>query len=98
MTGKEMWVRCGDCEHRWIAVHLPMTIEKVTAVMKRLICPQCAKAGKIYVCEAATQATHVSVGSGGGPGRISIKPGGGSIRGHITIPAGGPKGWAGEAK
>ena len=51
MTGKEMWVLCGDCEHRWIAAHLPMTIEKVAAIMKRLICPRCAKAGKIYICE-----------------------------------------------
>jgi hypothetical protein len=51
MTSKEMWVRCGDCEHRWIAVHLPMTIEKVSVIMRRLICPKCAKAGKIYICE-----------------------------------------------
>ena len=96
MTSKEMWVLCGDCEHRWIAVHLPMTIEKVSVIMRRLICPKCAKTNKIYMCEAATQDTHVSVGSGGGSGRI--KTGGGSIRGHITLPAGGPKGWAGENK
>ena len=97
MTESFMWVRCGDCEHRWIAVHLPMTIEKVAAIMKRLICPKCAKAGKIYMCEAATQDTHLSVGSGGGPGRV-VLTGGGSTRGHVTIPAGGSEGWAGEAK
>ena len=45
--------------------------------------------------EGLTHSTY-SIGSGGGSGRV--KTGGGSIRGHITIPAGGAKGWAGEAK
>ena len=96
MSESFIWVRCGDCEHRWIAVHLPMTIEKAATIMKRLICPKCAETGKIYMCEPETHVTHVSVGSGGGSGRV--KTGGGSIRGHITIPAGGPEGWVGEAK
>jgi hypothetical protein len=51
MSENVIWVRCGDCEHRWIAVHLPMTIEKAATVMKRLICPKCAETGKIYMCE-----------------------------------------------
>ena len=96
MTSNEMWVLCGDCEHKWVAVHLPMTIEKVSVIMRRLICPKCAKTNKSYICEPETHATHVSVGSGGGSGRIQT--GGETIRGHITIPAGGPEGWAGEAK
>ena len=94
MTNKEMWVLCGDCEHKWVAAHLPMTIEKVSVIMRRLICPKCAKTNKIYMCEPETHVTHVSVGSGGGPGRVVL----GYTRGHITIPAGGPKGWAGEVK
>ena len=96
MTSKEMWVLCGDCEHKWVAVHLPMTIGKVSVIMRRLICPKCAKTNKIYMCEPETHVTHVSVGSGGGSGRVAT--GGESIRGHITLPAGGPEGWAGEVK
>ena len=96
MTSKEMWVRCGKCEHKWLAAYLPMELEKVARIMRRLSCPKCAEIRKIHMCEPETHVTHVSVGSGGGSGRI--KTGGGSVRGHITIPAGGPEGWAGETK
>ena len=51
MSESFIWVRCGDCEHRWIAVHLPMTVEKAAAIVERLICPKCAETGKIYMCE-----------------------------------------------
>lgn len=51
MIDNAMWVLCGDCEHKWIAVHLPMTVEKFVAIMKQLICPNCAKTDKIYICE-----------------------------------------------
>jgi ribosomal protein S27E len=51
MSESFIWVRCGDCEHKWVAVHLPMTIEKVSVIMRRLICPKCAKTNKIYMCE-----------------------------------------------
>ena len=96
MTSKEMWVRCGKCEHSWLAAYLPMELEKVARIMRRLACPMCAEIRKIHMCEPETHVTHVSVGSGGGSGRV--KPGGESIRGHVTIPAGGPEGWVGEVK
>lgn len=50
-TTKEMWVICGECEHKWIAVYLPMTIDKVGRIMRRLICAKCAGTKKIYMCE-----------------------------------------------
>lgn len=50
---KAMWVECAECQHKWAAVYLPMEMSKVTRVMDRLICPNCAEGTqKIYICEA----------------------------------------------
>lgn len=49
----ELWVRCGNCNHRWVALHLPMEFKKSSEIIKRLICPKCATTSKsIFVCAA----------------------------------------------
>lgn len=55
MTDKPsaMWVECHQCDHKWVAVHLPMEMSNVVRVMERLICPNCAEGiSRIYICDA----------------------------------------------
>ena len=46
----EFWVHCGECKHEWIGAHLPMTVDKFSAVAKRAICPKCAATGRKIIC------------------------------------------------
>jgi ribosomal protein S27E len=48
---KEIWAECGDCEHKWAAVYLPMKAEKLAEIIKRMTCPKCGNTGKIFICE-----------------------------------------------
>lgn len=34
--------RCGDCNHVWPVLHLPMDAEKACRLMAAAICPKCA--------------------------------------------------------
>lgn len=40
------WVKCGDCQHRWIAVWLPMELSRVGKLLKGLACPKCGAGSK----------------------------------------------------
>jgi len=51
-NSKEIWAECGDCEHKWAAVYLPMKAEKMAEIIKRTTCPKCGNSGKIFMCEA----------------------------------------------
>ena len=43
-------VRCQQCRHVWTAVYLPMSLVKVSKVLRGLYCPNCGEsAGGIYV-------------------------------------------------
>ena len=55
MTNKtnEMWVECGECHHKWIAVYLPMELGKAARIMQHIRCLKCAEgSANIYLCEA----------------------------------------------
>ena len=48
-----IWVYCRSCQHKWIAVHLPMELNRSLKIMNRLICPKCAAdLNDIFVCDA----------------------------------------------
>jgi hypothetical protein len=41
-TPKEPFrVRCGKCEHKWIAAYTPMVMETMGELLKSLRCPMC---------------------------------------------------------
>lgn len=40
--GTPMWLRCGACQHVWVAAWLPMELGKVGRLLKRTHCPACA--------------------------------------------------------
>jgi len=79
-----MWVECNQCEHRWVAVHLPMEMDKVIRVMGHLICPNCAEGiSKIYICNAPEPSTKTVYSIGGGGGTGCLGNGGWSAPGEI---------------
>lgn len=48
----EMWVRCGGCDHQWVALYMPMEMAKAGKIMERLICPKCAQdTDGIFMCK-----------------------------------------------
>ncbi len=58
-ASSEIRGRCGDCDHRWVVVHLPMDIVKAAKVMARVCCPNCGNTGKnIFVDMPAAGASH----------------------------------------
>lgn len=44
---KPQWVKCGACSHHWIAMYMPMEVEKAALLMKRATCPMCGEAKRI---------------------------------------------------
>lgn len=46
-------VRCGACEHQWVALYTPMPLFKSARVLGSLHCPRCGQdASKIFCWEA----------------------------------------------
>jgi Zn finger protein HypA/HybF involved in hydrogenase expression len=43
---KPMTVRCGSCQHEWVAMYLPMPLTKVVALMQAMYCPKCGQDSK----------------------------------------------------
>lgn len=55
----ELRVRCGDCDHRWVAVYLPMEMSKAAQIMKRACCPACGNASnRIYPDMPKAEPSH----------------------------------------
>lgn len=51
---RPLWVKCGDCSHVWVAVWLPMEMNKAARLMSRVSCPNCAAPTKrVFVASAA---------------------------------------------
>lgn len=48
-----MWVKCGPCEHVWVAAYLPMPMAKAARAIKRAYCPVCGELKKIFIATAA---------------------------------------------
>lgn len=43
-------VRCGVCEHTWIAAYEPIDVPKVIRIMRGMRCPMCAATSRhIYL-------------------------------------------------
>ena len=49
---KPMTVRCGSCDHEWVAVYLPMPLAKVVALVQALFCPKCGQNNKAIFFQA----------------------------------------------
>ena len=50
---KRFWVRCGTCEHRWVALYTPMPLFKSARVLGSLHCPRCGQdASNIFYWKA----------------------------------------------
>lgn len=46
------WVRCPDCEHRWIALWSPMPLVRAAEVLRNAHCPACGSVPeKITSCD-----------------------------------------------
>ena len=45
-----MNVRCGVCDHVWVAAYMPMDVSDLVKITKNLRCPMCAAPAKeIYL-------------------------------------------------
>lgn len=42
---RPQWVRCGDCNHKWIGFYAPIEVSKMTRIIGGMFCPKCAAAG-----------------------------------------------------
>ena len=51
-----LYVHCADCDHTWIAVYLPMAMDKAAKVLRKVVCPKCAASGKSIVMASKDQA------------------------------------------
>ena len=50
---KRFRVRCGTCDHRWVALYTPMPLFKSAKVLSSLHCPRCGQdASQIFCWEA----------------------------------------------
>ena len=48
-------VRCGDCEHEWVAAYLPMALEKWCRVIGSVHCPACgAPPDRVFIPTGST--------------------------------------------
>jgi len=46
------WVRCGQCEHEWIGLYMPIEVNKLTKIIRGMACPSCASDSKqIYLTQ-----------------------------------------------
>ena len=43
---KPMTVRCGSCEHEWVAAHWPIPVNKIVALVQAMYCPKCGQDSK----------------------------------------------------
>lgn len=41
-----VWARCEACDHRWVAVYVPMELSRFASVLKAMRCPMCASTSK----------------------------------------------------
>lgn len=49
---RPQWVRCGDCNHKWIGFYAPIEISKMTRIIRGMCCPSCAADSKqIYMTQ-----------------------------------------------
>ena len=49
---KPMWIECGECGEKWIAVWLPIALPLIVNLLKGLRCPRCAS-GECFVLGVA---------------------------------------------
>lgn len=58
-------VHC-QCGHEWVAAHLPMTVDNLAKVMRRIHCPKCASpkvfCGPAVGIASGTLELHMGVG------------------------------------
>ena len=47
---KRFGVRCGSCDHRWVALYTPMPLFKSSRVLGSLHCPQCGQDASMIFC------------------------------------------------
>jgi Zn finger protein HypA/HybF involved in hydrogenase expression len=49
---KPMTVRCGSCDHEWVAAYLPMPVTTIVALVHLLFCPKCGQNNKAIFIKA----------------------------------------------
>jgi hypothetical protein len=55
-------VRCGACDHRWVAAYLPMEMATVARVLKCMCCPSCGESSRrIFLDAGEPKTTGVSI-------------------------------------
>ena len=50
---KRFQVRCGACEHQWVALYTPLPLSKSAQVLGSLHCPRCGQDASKIFCQKA---------------------------------------------
>lgn len=45
-----LWVCCGECDHKWIGLYMPIEASRLNKIVSGMCCPSCANDSKgIYM-------------------------------------------------